>query len=192
VRPNVPRALLSLVAAASLALVACPGPTQNAGIVGHPIAKWTGAEATLFDDGIDVGALPAASEVEPPRDETNDAMMGQRLRDADGAVIAKIIGLSREPVGNLTRFVVDLNVEGEPLWGASPGGPAFVLRVGSESPSFGTIRARENDLVGRRVVVYYRRYAPVEGAESVVHFHLSAASPAIVDAIKKQTSNLKP
>lgn len=187
------RALLSLVAAASLALAACPSTTNARLVDAHPIAEWPGAQATLFDDGIDVGALPAASSVEASRDETNDAMIGARLRDADGVVLGKVIGLSREPVGDRTRFVVELAIEGEPLSGKSPG-PSLVLRIGPESPSFGTIRARESDLVGRRLVVYYRLYAPAEGSESpeaIVHFHLSGTAPALLEAIKKQAANLK-
>jgi hypothetical protein len=194
VRSPLPRSLLALVAATSLALAACPSSNHTRVIDGHPIAGWSGAEATLFDDGIDVGALPAAANVEATRDETNDAMIGARLRDADGVVIAKVKGLTREPVGEKTRFVVELAVEGEPLSGKSPG-DALVLRIGPESPAFGTIRARESDLVGRRVVVYFRIYAPSEGSdaqEAIVHFHLSGTAPALLEEIKKQAQNLKP
>jgi hypothetical protein len=180
-----------LVASASVSLTACPPATTPANTPTRPIGKWAGPEAVLFDDGIDIGAVPAAKEVEPPRDERNDQMIGARLRDADGVLIAKVKGVSREPVGDGQRFVVDLLVEGEPLLGKAPVG-ALVLRVGPDSPAFGTVRGREQEIVGRRLVIYYRSYAPPpDGEEPVVHFHLSAASAGLLDDIKKQIELLK-
>ncbi len=184
------RLFCALVASASLALVACPPATTQANVPTRPISKWTGTEAVLFDDGIDVGAVPAAREVDPPRDEHNDQLIGARLRDADGVVIAKVKGVSREPLGDSSRFVIDLTVEGEPLAGKAPPG-AFVLRISPDSPSFGTVRGREQEIVGRRLVVYYRLYAPPpESDDAVLHFHLSGVSAGLLDEIKKQREML--
>lgn len=180
-----------LVAGAGLSLTACPPATTHANVASRPLSKWAGPEAVLFDDGIDIGAVPAAKEVDPPRDEHNDQLIGARLRDADGVVIAKVKGVSREPLGDGQRFVVDLLVEGEPLMGKAPAG-ALVLRVGPDSPAFGTVRGREQEIVGRRLVVYYRLYAPPpESDEAIVHFHLSGASAGLLEEIKKQIELLK-
>jgi hypothetical protein len=177
--------LRACVVVASLAFAGCPSTAQPKAASAHPVGTWVGAEATLFDDGIDVGAVPISSDVAPPRDEQSDAMIGPRVRKADGVVVAKVIGVSREPVGEKTRFVVELAPEGEPLAGKAPGG-SLVLRIGVESPAFGTIRAREQELVGRKLVVYYRRYDGSEGDEGIVHFHLSPAIPALLDDVRKQ------
>jgi hypothetical protein len=185
------RLLCVLVAGLGLSLTACPPANPQANVPTRPISKWAGTEATLFDDGIDIGAVPAAKEVEPPRDDHNDQLIGARLRDADGVVIAKVKGVSREPVGDGQRFVVDLLVEGEPLMGKAPSG-ALVLRVGPDSPAFGTVRGREQEIVGRRLVVYYRLYAPPpDSDEATLHFHLSGASAGLLEDIKKQIELLK-
>lgn len=185
------RLLCAVVASAGLSLAACPPATPAVNVPTRPLSKWAGPEAVLFDDGIDLGAVPAAKEVEPSRDERNDQLIGARLRDADGVVIAKVKGVSREPMGDGQRFVVDLLVEGEPLAGKAPSG-ALVLRVGPDSPAFGTVRGREQEIIGRRLVVYYRMYAPPpESEEPIVHFHLSGASAGLIEEIKKQIELLQ-
>ena len=186
VAPRARRLVYAIVACASLSLAACPPATPPTSLPTRPISKWAGSEATLFEDGIDIGAVPAAREVEPPRDENNDAMIGARLRDADGVLIVKVKGVSREPLGEGVRFVLDLAVEGEPLSGKAPGA-TLVLRVGPDSPSFGTVRGREQEIIGRRLILYYRAYAPApDSDEPIVHFHLSGASAGLIEEIKRQ------
>lgn len=185
-RPASSRPLLVALLGALLTLTACPPPAAPAAPPAHPAEQWTGTEAKLFDDGIDVGAVPAAPEVEPPRDDSNDPLIGQRLSESDGVFIVKVRGVSREPVGGQLRFKVELIIEGEPLAGHSPG-RSLLLFIGPDSPCFGTVRGREAEIVGRKLVMYYRAYAPPKDADGPsFHYHLSGASSGLLADVKKQ------
>ena len=185
-RPAHSRSLLAALLGASLTLTACPPPGAPAAPPAHPAAEWTGTEAKLFDDGIDVVAVPAAAEVEPPRDDSNDPLIGQRLSDSDGVFVVKVRGVSREPIGGQLRFKVELVIEGEPLTGRAPG-HSLLLFIGPDSPCYGTVRGREAEIVGRKLLMYYRAYVPPKDADGPsFHYHLSGVSTGFMADVKKQ------
>lgn len=176
--------------AATLALAtvlgACKPVVKGPSLPTRPHSEWTAEEAQLFDDGIDVGAFPVG-DAAPSRDEANEDRIPARIDAADGAVVAKIVGVTSEPMGDRKRYRLELVQEGPALSGASAPVP-FTLLLEPEAPAYGTIRSQDAKLIGRKVVVFFKRYAPespeMDGAEPITHFHLSPASPPVLDAIK--------
>ena len=176
----------SLTLAASLALAACAKPgSKDPAMPTHPHSAWTAEEAQLFDDGIDVGAIPPG-EGPPSRDEANEDRIPARVDAADGVVLTKVVGVSSEPMGDRKRYRIELVQEGAPLVGASAPVP-FTLSLEPEAPAYGTIRSQDAKLIGRKLVVFFKRYAPGledDVTDPITHFHLSPESPAVLDAIQ--------
>lgn len=172
-----------VVLSAVLLLGACKPSAGGPKGPTHPVAEWAGEEKQLFDDGIDVGALPSGN-VPPSRDESNEALIPRRMDTADAVVLTKVIGVHSEPVGDKKRYRVEVAVEGSPLFAANAPPESFSLTFGPESSSYGTVRAVEARLIGRKLVVFYREYAGEEGDPSVLHFHISPPTKAVLDAIE--------
>lgn len=179
----------SLRYALPLAVLVALGCTQNKTdprVPTSPESAWTGSDAVLFDDGVDVGALPV-SDAPPGRDESNEAQIPSRINAAEGVVLAKFISVSTEPSGDRKRYRLELIMEGEPLSGMAPPEMPFSLALEPEAPAYGTIRALDSRLIGRKMVVFYRRYATDEGT-AVIHFHLSPPTKAVLEAIQLHTT----
>ena len=182
--------IVALLAFAPMGLVACGPATPTAHGPVRPAAAWTGEDVELFDDGIDVGAVPMPGTSEG-KDDGNDARIASRTTKADGVVVGKVIGVSSEPVGEKNRYRLELLVEGEPLAGAKPDSP-FTLIVENTAPAFGTVRSQDAQLIGKKFVVFFRRYAAEEGAdEPITHYHLSAAIPRIVEQVNNAATRKK-
>jgi hypothetical protein len=186
----VARSVLLAAMLLSPTFAACNGHQATAHGPVRPVSEWTGDEADLFDDGVDVGAfpLPGASE---GHDDRNDGKIPNRVDTADGVVIAKVIGVSSEPVGDKNRYRLELVIEGDPLAGAKPDSP-FTLKIEPGTPAFGTVRSQEGQLIGKRLVVYFRRYANEEGGdEPITHFHLSPSSERVLGLIRSHATRKK-
>lgn len=169
-----------------LLAVACGKTKTDPRAPSKPDTAWTGSEAVLFDDGIDVGALPLG-DVPPSRDESDEAQIPSRIDAAEGVVLAKFISVSTEPSGDRKRYRLELVVEGEPYAGVAPPDSPFSLALEPEAPAYGTIRALDARLIGRKIVVFYRRYSTDEG-EAVIHFHLSPPTKSVLEAINLHTT----
>ncbi|MBI2392498.1 MAG: hypothetical protein HYV09_23135 [Deltaproteobacteria bacterium] len=177
------RPITQLVIAATLAIAAAAGCTPSPkGPQGptRPIASWAGDEAKLLDDGIDVGAVPLG-DAAPARDEASEELVPQRIEASDGVVVAKVIAVSAEPLSDKRkRFRVELSVT-ETLAGKAPGA-TLELEIAPNGPAFGTVRALDARLIGRRLVVFYRRYVSEDG-EAITHFHLSPPTKEMLEAV---------
>ena len=159
------------------------GPTR-------PASAWSGQDATLFDDGLDVGAL-APPGTTTTAEEDSETAITNRTYAADGVVLAKVIGVSSEPVGDKNRYRLELTIEGDALAGAKPESP-FTLKVGAGTPSYGTVRSQDAQLIGKKFVVFYRRYADEEGAdEPITHFHLSGNNERVLGVIRAAMTRKK-
>lgn len=171
----------SLLAAALAALLAACSPPKPASGPTRPLSEWTGEEAQLLDDGIDIGAIPLG-DASPGRDETSEGLIPRRMDSSDAVVLGKVIAVSSEPNGeNKKRFRLEIAsielLSGKPLEGN------VVLKVEPNAPSYGTIRAVDTHLIGRKLVVFVRQYAADDGGEPVTHYHLSPATKPVLDGI---------
>jgi hypothetical protein len=188
-RMRIPLFIRSLRYAFLLTLILASGcgKTQtDPRLPAKPESAWTGSEAVLFDDGIDVGAMPVG-DVAPTRDEAAEAQIPSRIDAAEGVILAKIISVSTEPSGDRKRYRLELTMEGQPYSGTAPPDMPFSLALEPEAPAYGTIRALDSRLIGRKLVVFYRRYATDDGT-AVYHFHLSPPTKAVVEAIERHTT----
>ncbi len=180
--PNPLSPLLGLFLAGTIGLTGCtPTSGRPPGLVGHPAAEWKGEDQELFGDTVDLGTFPPAGSP-PIRDEANEAKLLGRLSRADGVVVAKFVSFTSEPAAGKERFRLELVVEGEPLLGKAPPGSPFVLVVDPAAGAFGTIRAHADKLIGRKVVVLYRRFGDDEETARN-RFHLSPVTPELVKFI---------
>ena len=147
----------------------------------RPESAWTAGEALLFDDGIDVGALPLG-DVAPTRDEAAESLIPQRIDAAEGVLLAKFIAVSTEPAGDKKRYRLELVPEGDAFHGKAPPDSPFAIKLGPEAPAYGTIRAQDSRLIGRKIVIFFHRYLSDDG-EAVIHFHLSPPTKTVLEAI---------
>ena len=139
-------------------LKAPKGPTR-------PESAWAGEDAALFDDGIDIGAISAMGGTGSNQgDDGNDLKITSRVYNGDGVVLAKVIGVSSEPVGEKNRYRLELLVQGEALAGAKIDSP-FTLKIEPTSPAFGSVRSQDAQLIGKKFVVFFKRYASEDGDE---------------------------
>jgi hypothetical protein len=172
-----------LFVAAAVLFAACKPSRDGAQGPTRPVAEWTGEEKQLFDDGIDVGAFPLG-DAPPSRDESNEALIPRRMDAADAVVLAKVIGVHAEPIGDKRRYRLEVTVEGDPLYAANAPPSTFSMNFSPESTAYGTVRALEARLIGRKLVVFFRQYAGDEGSDAIVHFHVSPPSKAVLEAIE--------
>jgi hypothetical protein len=175
------RRVVFQVAVAVTLLGGCKGTTVDPRVPTKSEKEWTGGEALLFDDGIDVGALPSG-DAAPTRDEPNESLVPQRMDAAEGVLLAKFIGVHTEPSGDRKRYRLELAPEGEPYFGVAPPDAPFAIALEPEAPAYGTIRAVDARLIGRKMVVFYRRYLNDDN-QPVIHFHLSPPTKPVLEAI---------
>ena len=178
---------LLIAALATLMALGCPGPRGPVGPT-RPHAEWTGDQAQLLDDDVDAGALQL--EGTPARDRKSEAKIPLRLDASDAAVVAKVIAVSSEPVGAHARFRLELAVV-ETLAG-TPSEGSIVLKVEPTSPSFGAVRSVGPRLIGRKLVVFYRQYVAEDGGDPITHFHLSAATEPLLEAVRAHARDRRP
>jgi hypothetical protein len=182
------RNLFAVVACGVLVLGGCGGATTGAKGPSRPISAWAGDEATLFDDGIDIGTFSQPGSGGANADD--EAAIPSRVYKADGTVLAKVIGVNSEPMGDKNRYRLELVVEGNPLSGAMPPSP-FELKVEPSSPAFGAIRSQDAQLIGKKLVVYFRLYASEDQDEAITHFHISPNTPRVMSIVQDTATKKK-
>jgi hypothetical protein len=171
----------AVVACSALVLGGCGASTAGNKGPSRPISAWAGEDATLFDDGIDIGTFAQPGSGSANADD--EAAIPSRVYKADGTVLAKVIGVNSEPEGDKNRYRLELAVDGDPLSGANPPVP-FEIKVEPSSPAFGAIRSQEAQLIGKKLVVYFRRYASDDSDEAITHFHISPNTPKVMGIVK--------
>ena len=164
--------------------IACGPAAKTAQGPTRPESAWSGEDAELFEDGIDIGAISATGAASPTAtDDGNDIKITSRVYKGDGVVLAKVIGVSSEPVGEKNRYRLELLVEGDALAGAKIDSP-FTLKIEPTSPAFGSVRSQDAQLIGKKFVVFFKRYASEDGDEPITHFHLSPGNEHIIGQVK--------
>ncbi len=183
-RPLLVAALAALVSLSTMS-TSCTPPKTASGPT-RPHAEWVGEEAVLLDDGIDVGAMPLG-DAPPSRDEASEAVIPQRMEISDAVAVAKVIAVSTEPgVGGKRRYRLELSIV-EPLFRTAPEGN-IVLKVDPTAPAFGTVRAGDTKLIGRKLVVFFRQYAAEDGGDAITHFHLSPTTKTVLESVSKHAT----
>jgi hypothetical protein len=132
------------------------------------------AEAALLGDRLSPELF--GGEVDP------SDPVGRRATLADGVVRARVVTVTRDSTGESEAYVLDL----QPV-GASLKGPSIAerlsLRLGTDNPSFGLVKSLDAELVGRAVIVIYKRFA--EAGQPTLRWHVEADSPRVQTAIER-------
>lgn len=165
------RMLLVLV----LALGACGG--TRSGPVDHTLGglpPYTAADAALLDDRFSPEVFGAEVDSSDP--------VARRASLADGIVRARITTVTRDSTGRAESFVVTLTPVPPALKGRDVSEP-LALSIPTTNPSFGFVKSFEAELVGRTVIVIYKRYA--ENGEATLRWHIEADGPRAAQAIDR-------
>jgi hypothetical protein len=162
------------IAAASAVVLGCGGGFA----VGRP---WDAAtEATVFDDGIDMVDDLAKLSGEWAFRAREDLDARSNLADMVAVVTVLSIGTMKDVDGTEARRI-DGRVE-RTLYGSSPG-KNLVLKSAASALGNPLIIRHEGRLTGSYIV--FLRWFRQEDETLGHHFHLSPASPTMLEAVQK-------
>jgi hypothetical protein len=161
-----------LFVAALLSLAACSSgqPKVVSAVAGLP--PYTAEESALFGDLLSPTVFGLPGEA-PPRQDTK---LAQRAERADGVVPVKVSTLSEESLAGETGYTVSLVATGNAIVGRAPDGP-LELRFGPGNPSLARVRSAGATLVGRRFLLFVKRYS--DGGEPALHWHGEGDTPEV-------------
>lgn len=173
---------LVLVAAVISALggVACHSsnePRVASVLAGLP--EYTPEEAAVFDDVLSAAIFGLRPEVEPAKDPN----LGARIKASDWVGRARISTISKETLAGKDGYTLAVSPEGQAFAGSQAGTP-LELRVPRGSPAFSRLETSHDALIGKRLVLFVRKYA--DRGEATHHWHADADAPEVVSSIERQ------
>jgi hypothetical protein len=176
-----PRRPLAIAAAAALSLLAATcGP--SAAPVAAPIAEglpsYSAEEAVLFDDTIDLTVFGRAQTIRP----SEDPKLPERVKQAEVVVLAKIATVTSDRgQGGSAFYQLAFKPVAPALSGTTPTEPVMVT-VAPNSPSYQFVVLTDAGLIGRVVVLMFKRYK--ESGSTVVHWHVESDTQEVRAAIE--------
>jgi hypothetical protein len=173
-----------LVTAVISALVALgchssKAPQVASALEGLP--EYTPEEAAVFDDKLSAAIFGQRAEVEPSKDPNLNA----RVTHADWVGRARVSTISRETLAGKDGYTLGVSPDGQPVAGAHPA-VDLELRVPRGSPSFTRLEMSRDALIGKRLVIFVRKYA--DRGEATNHWHGDVDDPSVLAAIEHQKS----
>ena len=141
------------------------------------LPAFSATEAALFDDTL---AGNAFGEDLEENEADQKLKLSERSVRADGALPVKISTVTSDIRGDEEAYQLVLVPTGAPLFGPQQSEPISVT-VSSESPSFPFVRGGDAELVGKQLILMYRRYN-VQGI-ATMHWRLEADSNEVRKAI---------
>ena len=164
----------SIVAALVACVAACgpsgPRPAADPDLAHLP--PFTASDAALLDDRLSAEVFGGEAEAADP--------VGRRAALADGIMRAKVVTVTRDSTGQAESFVITLAPLPPALKGPSVS-ESLSLSIPPTNPSFGFVKSFEAELVGRVVILLYKRYA--EDGESTLRWRIEADTPRVNRAI---------
>lgn len=169
-----PRPRLALLV---LALLAACGPsrqTPTAGASAVNLPLYTAADASLLDDRLSPEVFGAVVDSSDP--------VGRRAARADGIVRARLVTVTRDSTGQSESYVLEIQPAPPALKGPDIA-ERLVLTIPTANPSFAFVKSFETELVGRSVIVIYKRFS--EGGQPTLRWHIEAENPRVLQAIER-------
>jgi hypothetical protein len=148
----------------ALVLIGCASTTSRSDRPASGLPPYTAIDAQLFDHALTpevFGIVSAAT----------DDKLDKRARAAEGVVPMRITTVSRDSDGEQLSYELHMVPTAPALKGPPPPGP-LLLSVDSWSPSYSLLETLESRLVGKAVLLFYRRYG--EGSGVALHWHAEA------------------
>lgn len=147
------------------------------------LPSFTPAEAVLFDDQFDEAVFGRIAWYPSPK-------LSDRVRLADTVAVARIVTASEQPTADGGALVIiECRTETPALAGVAPD-PTVRLTLAPNSPSYRFFRWQRPTLLGKDVVLFYRRYN--QGGEVRVHFRAEPNTPAVHQAVQQVLSASPP
>lgn len=141
--------------------MAC-GSTAPADIPVDRLPPYTAEAAELFDDSL----TPEIFGVEQRNDVTEEEVFSDLVKAADHIARVRLTTVARSRAGRRTRYLIVLQPL-DVIAGPEPESPLEVS-VGLASPSTGLLRALDTEAVGKKFIVFLKRYRA--NGEPVWHF----------------------
>lgn len=164
-------------AALVLAFLAACGPPRQTPAGGPSVVNlppYTAAEAALLDDRLSPEVFGAEVDPSDP--------VGRRAALGDGIVRARLTTVTRDTSGRSEAFVLDLQPVPPALKGPDIS-ERLTLTIPTSNPSFAFVKSFEAELVGRPVIVIYKRFS--EGGQATLRWHIEAENPRVLQAIDR-------
>ncbi len=177
------RRVISAIALSALAAGGCR-PTRESDAPAHVMSDfpaWTGREQSLYDDGIDPGAVGVTMDPPPTR---FDIMLRDRARTGDLVAVVRVETVTVETVGEEKRYHIGLSLAEPPLADPKITDQTMDILVVPTMRAWGIVKSLDVGLSGKRFTGFFRRFAGELG-EPVVHWHLSSASKETVDLVRE-------
>ena len=174
---------MRLATAFALVSLSCGPAVRPASEEVVELPSFTPAESVLFDDQFDEAVFGRIAWY--PSHKLSD-----RVRLADTVTVARIVTASEQPTADGGALViVECRTQTPPLAGAPPD-PTVRLTLAPNSPSYRFFRWQRPTLLGKDVVLFYRRYN--QAGEERVHFRAEPNTPAVHLAIQQVLSASPP
>lgn len=158
----------------------CHGSTEPrvaSALAGLP--EYTPEEAAAFDDVLAPGIFGLKADLPPAKDPN----FSPRVAHADWVGRARITTISKEALAGKDGYTLALSPEGTALAGRDT--PAAVeVRVPQGSPSYLRLDTASETLVGRRIILFLRRYS--DRGEATNHWHAEPDDESIAAAVDQQ------
>jgi hypothetical protein len=174
---------LALAVGLSLGLALSAGCGPSSVPIAVPLAEglpeYTAEEAVVFDDTVDLTVFGRAPSIRP--DE--DPKLSERVKTADSVVVVKIATVTSDR-GQATSPMYQLAFRplAPALSGATPTEPV-VVSVTPNSPAYQFVLLTDAGLIGRVVVLAFRRYKEAGG--TVLHWHVAPDTQQVRTAIEQ-------
>jgi hypothetical protein len=171
--------LAAAIAGLAIAAYACgPSAAPVAAPVTEGLPSYTPEEAILFDDTIDLTVFGRAATIRP----AEDPKLPERVRQAESVVLAKIATVTSDRSQATSAFFqVAFKPVAPAFSGPTPTEPV-VVTVAPNSPSYQFVVLTDAGLVGRVVVLMFRRYK--ESGSTVIHWHVESDTKEVRAAIE--------
>lgn len=143
------------------------------------LPEYTPEEATAFDDKLSAAIFGMRPDVDPTKDPNTAA----RVSHADWVGKARVSTVSRDTLAGKDGYTLGVSPEGPALAGGQPAA-GLELRVPRGSPSFQRLEASRDSLIGRRLILFVRKYA--DRGEPTHHWHGDADDPVVAAVIERQ------
>lgn len=161
---------------AAATMPACGG-SKPAEIPVEDLPTYTAQQAALFDDAVAPAAYGLDQDLPPERDR----LFYDRLHQADAAAFGRIATVTEEALAGKQGYSLSVTVE--KIQRGTLRNPALELRVPTGGSGLARMEASSSTLIGKRVLVFVRRFA--RGGEPELHWHAEADDAATRRALQR-------
>ena len=156
----------------------CGGGEPRAASATSGLPEYTPEEASIFGDDLSPSVFGLPTEIPI----ASEPRLPDRLREADAIVRVRVATVSQEDLAGKKGFSLSLSVEPAPLKGNVQDNP-LEIQLGPTSPALSQVLTAGSQFVGRRFVLFVKRYS--HHGEPELHWHGEGDTPAFRQAFER-------